>query len=191
MDGNSGNKTNVNSSPERHTFQQEGYIKRCKEKGEEPREDYLNVFKTVRQQAEERLTDPEWQKNNLEYDLRSTKWICDKAKANESYAQNIYAAMCNMQFQRIDVWNILTNERWSCSWRSAGGIVADMVEQGDYMDWYCSGMGGLTQDYLGGETEEEWQSRTKFVPEGTVTDEVREDLRRIGWVAVEWADDDK
>ena len=171
MDGNSGNKTKVNSSPERHTFQQEGYIKRCKEKGEEPREDYLNVFKTVRQQAEERLTDPEWQKNNLEYDLRSTKWICDKAKDNESYAQNIYAAMCNMQFQRIDVWNILTNERWSCSWRSAGGIVADMVEQGDYMDWYCTGISDRGDELRG----------NGYVAESIVTDEIRADLERLGW----------
>jgi hypothetical protein len=191
MDGDAGNKTSVNSSPERHTFQAECYIKDCEEKGEEPSEDYLNFFKTFKERDQENMVNPEWQKDNLEYDLRSTKWICDKAKANKWYAQNIYAAMCNMQFQRIDVWPILTNQRWSASWRSAGGIVADMVEQGDYIDWYCSGMGGLNAEYDGEETSQEYQARTKYVPEGTVTDEVREDLRRLGWIAVKWADDDE
>jgi hypothetical protein len=29
---------------------------------------------------------------------------------------------------------------WSCSWRYAGGLVADMREQGEnYLDFYCSG----------------------------------------------------
>ncbi len=174
------------SSPERHTFQKEGYIKRCEEEGKEPREDYLNLFKTFREQDEENLVDPEWQKNNLEYDLRTTEWILEKARTRDEYAQNIYAALCNMRWQRLDVLPILKDEFWTCSWRSAGGIVADMLEKGDYIDWYCSGMGGLA-DY---DTDpEEWQARTKYVPEGTVTEEIRADFQKLGWVPSEWPDD--
>ena len=179
----------VNSSPERHTFQKEGYVKRCEEQGKLPSTEYLEMFKTWREQEAEQIKDPNWQKDNMEYDLRSTKWICDKAKASDSYAQNLYAAMCNMQFIKLDVMPILKDQRWSASWRSAGGIVANMREEGDYMDWYCSGMGGVaTYDEKEGEA---YMERMKFVPESTVTDEIREDLKKLGWIAVPWDDDDE
>ena len=172
----------VSKSPERHTFQANGYIKRCEEEGKEPREDYLDLYKSAREQDEENMVNPEWQQNNLEYDLRSTQWILDKARGSEGYAQNLYAAMCNMQFQKLDVVPILKEELWSCSWRSAGGIVADMREEGDYINWYCSGMGeGLGNGDITGVKG--------YVPEGVVTDEIKEDLKQLGWVPVEWKDE--
>ena len=118
--------------------------------------------------------DPKWRENNLEYDLRSTDWILDKVRASEVYAQNIYAALCNNDFQRNDVMPILKNETWSCSWRHAGGVVADMIGKGDYMDWYCSGGSGSAmsvENYIHG-----------HVQEGAVTDEVLEDLFKLGWI---------
>jgi hypothetical protein len=128
--------------------------------------------------------------NDLEYDLRTTEWILEKARTRDDYAQNIYAAMCNMRWQRLDVFPILKEEYWSCSWRSAGGIVADMLQKGDYIDWYCSGMGGLSQDWnKDKETFEQWQARTKYVPEGSVTDEIRADFQKLGWIPSEWPKD--
>jgi hypothetical protein len=177
----------ISKSPQRNTFQKEGYVKRCEKEGKEPDEAYLDLFKTMKQQDEENLVDPEWQKDNLEYDLRSTEWICDKVKASDSYAQNLYAAMCNMQFQQQQVWPVLKDQRWSCSWRHAGGIVADMKEKGDYIDWYCSGIaGGDEPDVY---TEGYDLKAKRFVPEGTVTDEIRADLLKLGWVAIEWKDE--
>lgn len=173
----------ISKSPDRHTFQTDEYIKRCEEGGKEPNPAYLEMYKTWREQDEENLADPAWQKDNMEYDLRSTKWICNKVKASDSYAQNLYAAMCNMQFQKQEVWPVLKNDRWSCSWRHAGGIVADMREEGDYIDWYCSGIGG-------GYTEEDGQ-QVGYVPEGVVTEEIAQDLLKLGWVPIEQADDDK
>jgi hypothetical protein len=182
--------TGISKSPQRHTFQAEAYVKRCEEEGKEPREDYLNIYKSARQQDEENMTDPKWQKDNLEYDLRSTDWVLEKARTRESYAQNIYAALCNMRWQRLDVFPILKDEFWSCSWRHAGGIVADMRREGDYMDWYCSGMGGLNREYEGDETNEEWQKRTGYVPESVVTEEIRADFQKLGWVPSPWPEDD-
>ena len=78
--------------------------------------------------------DLDWQKNNLEYDLRTTDWILGKARHSVTYAQNLYAALCNNQFQKAEMWPILKDQRWSCTWRHAGGIVADMTVKGDYMD---------------------------------------------------------
>jgi hypothetical protein len=108
---------------------------------------------------------------DLEHDIRATSWLCDKIRGNEVYAQNLYAALCNNEFQRQEVWRVLRDDRWSCTWRHAGGIMADVRGIGDYMDWYCSGMGFWTNgDVTSG-----------YVPEGMITSEVRDDLVRLGW----------
>ena len=158
--------TKVNSSPQRHTFQRSG-------------DDLDQVLENLRNQDREKLANPDWKKDNLEYDLRSTRWICDRTKSTKTYAQNLYAALCNNLFQKNEVWNILQDKQWSCSWRHAGGIVADMREEGDYIDWYCSG--------IQGEPDEDWVD-LGHVPEGTVTDQIREDLFRLGWIASERPD---
>ena len=164
----------VSTSPERYTFQLNKYIERCEEKGEEPDEDYLDFYKTARKQDEENMNDLEWKKNNLEYDLRSTGWILEKVRNSDSYAQNLYAAMCNNDFIKNDVWPILQEEYWSCSWRYAGGIVANMQEKGDYMEWYCSGIGSESGD-----------GTKQYVGEGAVTDEIKKDLFELGWLVRE------
>jgi len=181
----------VNSSPDRHTFQLEGARERAKEDGKEVPEYYENFWKSAKQQDEENLVDPKWQKDNMEYDLRSTKWICDKVKANDNYAQNLYAAMCNMQFIKLDIMPILKDQRWSASWRHSGGIIADMQEKGDYIDWYCSGIGNHEAGFgLDGYEPTPDPEGRDYVPEGVVTEEIREDLKKLGWVAVEWEDED-
>ena len=180
----------MNRSKQRHTFRAQAYIERCKESGEAPSQDYLNMYEDVKAHDLAREADEEWKKNNLEYDLRSTSWICDKAKAREEYAQNIYAALCNQDWQRNDVWPRLKGQTWSCSWRYAGGIVADMCEEGDYMNWYCSGIrGGASEDNLKDFTPEQRQRydwmQTAFVGESYVTDEIREDFFKLGWIPVD------
>ena len=181
---------NVNSSPQRNTFQKEGYVNRCREKGKEPLTEYLELFENIAKQDEENIMDPKWQQDNLEYDLRSTQWICDKVKYSVTYAQNLYAALCNNYFLKNDVWPILNEKYWSCSWRHAGGIIADMLQTGDYIDWYCSGITGPTDI-----TEEEFNALDdagkayhkqvkSYVGEGFVTDEIKEDLHRLGWLVV-------
>ena len=141
------------------------------------------LFKTFRQQDDENMTDPEWQKNNLEYDLRSTKWICDKVKAYHTYAQNLYAAMCNNQFQKLDVVPILKEQHWSCSWRYSGGIIADMRGEGEYLDWYCSGIGNQEDGYgLDAHKPELDENSRCYIPEGVITDEIRADLRNLDWI---------
>jgi hypothetical protein len=99
--------------------------------------------------------------------------------------------MCNNDFQKLDVLPILKNQTWSASWRYAGGIIADMQQKGDYIDWYCSGMGGLNREFDSEETNEQWQKRTGYVPEGLVTDEIRTDLQQLGWVVVPGGDWEK
>jgi hypothetical protein len=114
--------------------------------------------------------DPKWQTDNLEYDLLVTDWIIDKVRNNQNYAQNLYAALCNNTFTKNDVWPILSEKRWHCSWRYAGGIIARMTEKGDYMDWYCTGIFDDTNRIAG------------TVSEGEITDEIRNDLFKLGWL---------
>jgi len=180
----------MNRSPERNTFQLKCYLERCEADGEEPNENYIEVYKGADRRGMEKEENAQWKLNNLEYDLRSNKWICDKAKARESYAQNIYAALCNQEWQRNDVWPLLKGETYSCSWRYAGGIVADIVEAGDYIDWYCSGIkGDITEEQIASALEQ-GMDIVKYVSEGVVTDEIREDFFKLGWIPVPSTDND-
>ena len=118
---------------------------------------------------------------DLEQDIRTCAWMMQKVRERENYAQNLYAAMCNNVFQRNEVWPRLKNEYWSCSWRSAGGLIARLRNEGDYMDWYCSGIGGGLGN--GDET-----GIKGYVPESEVTDEIRQDLFAIGWTVEPYPD---
>jgi hypothetical protein len=187
--------TKVNSSPERHTFQKEGAIKRAEEKGEEPNQAYIDMWEQIKIDDANKINDPEWQKDNMEYDLRSTEWILEKVRGDDVYAQNLYAAMCNNEFTKNDVWPILTEKRWSRSWRSAGGIIADMQEKGDYVDWYCSGIKNnenLDDEQFRELTKEQQEFYLKmkaYVSESDVTDEIREDLLKLGWIVIDEDED--
>ena len=182
----------MNSSPERGTFHIQNKLKQVEEgtTTAEDAEGMIDFYKSWEEQRRELEQTDEWRKNNMEYDLRSCKWICDKAKASEVYAQNLYAAICNNDFTKNDVWPLLQGQTWSASWRSAGGIVANMVEEGDYIDWYCSGITNILNDEEYNELTPAQQEgynhrKNKYVPESQVTDEIRADLLTLGWVVVQ------
>lgn len=106
-------------------------------------------------------------KPDLASDLLSSETIINKCKHSTVYSQNLYAAMCNNRF-------FYGEHEWTCSWRVAGGIVADIrdldiedwTRKEDYMDWYCSGMA----------------DKEGYVSEGVVTDEISLDLMKLGWI---------
>jgi hypothetical protein len=124
---------------------------------------------------------------DLEKDIIRSPEILDKVITRNDYAQNLYAAMCNMRWVPADAITILKEDFWHCSWRSAGGIVARLQGKGDYMDWYCSGIGGLAM--YNSEEGDVYMQNNKYVPEGIVTDEIRADLRKLGWIPSPWPED--
>jgi hypothetical protein len=98
--------------------------------------------------------------SDLELDLETSPFIINKCKNSKIYCQNLYAAMCNNVFIKND-------EEWSCSWRYSGGIIADLIGEGDYLDWYCSGIGSI--------------NNTSYASEGVVLSEIEQDLENLGW----------
>ena len=115
--------------------------------------------------------------HDLEKDLKNSEYIKRKC-TNDTYAQNLYAALCNNGFTKNEIVPILKEEVWTCSWRYAGGVVADLRECGDYIDWYCSGISPMS---FVSEDNDEWDEKG-FMPEGCVTDEIRNDLLQINWL---------
>lgn len=149
----------------------------------------LDFLKNIKREKEIQENDPEWQKNNMEYDMRVSKVMVEKVRKNEYYAQNLYAAMCNNEFIKNEVWPLLQEVTWGCSWRTAGGIVADMRGTGDYIDWYCSGIKNIISEdefkELNPEQQEHYLTQlSKYVTESEVTDEIRQDLYEIGWLVL-------
>jgi len=96
---------------------------------------------------------------DLEKDLWQNTTIKEKCKYSQIYSQNLYAALCNNRFFYGD-------KEWTCSWRYAGGLVSEINGSDDYMDYYCSGI----------------SNREGFVGEGFVTDEIKLDLMKMGWI---------
>jgi len=110
--------------------------------------------------------------HDMALDMQDSLWFKHKVRTSDIYAQNLYAAICNMQWQKLDVIPILKDEYWACSWRVAGGIVAQLLGKGDYLDWYCTGIFN------------EGTHRAGHVEEGVVTEEIEADLKKLGWQPV-------
>ena len=86
-------------------------------------------------------------------DIMDTAFIKTKCLHSKDYCKRFYATLCN---------NGLAKGTYETgySWRGAGGLIADILGVGNYMDWYCSGN------------------------EGYIDDEVEEDLKAIGWAVL-------
>lgn len=183
----------LSKSPNRNTFQKEKYLERMAAKGRTPENDptvqsMVEYYDTWEKRSTEQENDQGWRRDNLEYDLRTSEKLLAKVRSSEIYAQNLYAAMCNREFQKTELWPVLKGQTWSCSWRYAGGIVADMRGEGDYIDWYCSGIRGheeVDPENCNQEQLERAKITSQFVGEGHVTDEIRADLLELGWAVLD------
>lgn len=134
-------------------------------------------------------------KYDLELELKTCPWILEKVQ-DKIYAQHLYAALCNMQWQKADTWSVLKDDTWSCTWRYAGSVVAELrypaFNEG-YLDWYCSGIQkSMPEDEFIKLTAEQQIAQREieaYVPEGIVTDEIKQDFAKLGWHPVPYEDD--
>lgn len=157
-------------SPDRGSFYRNSLKKQLEEK--QTSQEHYDAMMKILDEEDERQEQKEKEGNiqySLEHDLRSNPTILEKCRNSQIYSQNLYAALCNNDFYYGE-------HEWSCSWRYAGGIIANILQKGDYIDWYCSGIGtdpAITPNYVG---------------EGFVTDEIRSDLLKLGWVVKPFGD---
>lgn len=67
---------------------------------------------------------------------------------DERVAAEVWGALANVD------WNNESGDKYSCSWRVAGGLVAEMRNdldkrvREDYLDWYMSGHDNYVPDWL-------------------------------------------
>ncbi len=99
--------------------------------------------------------------------LNILKSLKDKMQ-DKSFAEDVYRALCNVKWKKIgyvpkDECDITRDCTFACSWRYAGGVVAEIRDCGEnYLDFYCSG------------------------GEGTVTPEIEQYFKEHGWEKWPW-----
>jgi hypothetical protein len=113
---------------------------------------------------------------NLEDEMKRDKILIDHLRDN-ALANEFYSALCNTRWrliveksEDIRIIDKLKGEEpgvWSCSWRYAGGIIAEIRSDHhgvneNYIDFYCLGN------------------------EGEVSELVRECFERMGWEPYPW-----
>lgn len=91
-----------------------------------------------------------------------------KVKQSCLYAQHLYASLCNNYWQKSEIFPMIKGEVCGVSWRAAGKLIAELREEGSYLDWYCSGTIMPAAD-------------KGFVEEGTITEEIESDFKKLGW----------
>lgn len=115
---------------------------------------------------------------SLEKDMKGDPEIVSLCK-DEEIAKDFYRALCNMRWKKSGfpedikiIDKLRGNDRsvWSCSWRYAGGIIADIRNENhntseDYMNFYCSGN------------------------ESSVSKKVEECFNRLGWTKFPYEDE--
>lgn len=136
------------TSPDRYSFIQ-NCDKKNLESGNMSREVY-DTYQKFWETGKMKDSIPTNDLPDLEYELRTSDYIHGKCVASEQYCMDLYAALCNNDF-------IKDNKECSYTWRISGGIIANILEKGDYINFYCGGN------------------------EGFVTDEIREDIKKLGW----------
>ena len=75
----------------------------------------------------------------------------ERMRRDEEVARAMWSALANVS------WTHENGDTASYSFRAAGDLVAAIRNEGDYMDWYCSG------------------------PDGTISETIREAMAQEGW----------
>lgn len=85
------------------------------------------------------------------------EYFGERMKTDEELCRKIWSSLANVDWYYIGERPLLLEV--SYSFRAAGGMIANIIERGDYMDWYCSG------------------------PDGIINNEFRYAMRKAGYLA--------
>jgi hypothetical protein len=114
--------------------------------------------------------------HDLEKDLLNSQYIKEKC-TNDTYAQNLYAALCNNEFTKNEVVPILKEEVWTLQLEICRGLSSSNTRECGTI--LIGTVVELTRGWNNDEPDD-WDE-TGFMPEGCVTDEIRNDLLHINW----------
>ena len=89
---------------------------------------------------------------DFEADL--TAALGEKMKADDAFCSLVWGALSN-----VDWYHPGDKTEYSCSFRYAGGVVAEISGRGDYMTYYCSS------------------------PDGVVPEEIAHAMKKHGWIS--------
>lgn len=72
--------------------------------------------------------------------------------------ESVYGDLIEDREHATAIWSALTNVEWTYrdgrslaySFRSAGDLIACMLREGDYLDWYCCARAGVVTDDIAG-----------------------------------------
>jgi hypothetical protein len=77
----------------------------------------------------------------FEDDLRDL--FKERLRSSEEDCRDMWGALCNVD------WNHPAYDApVSYSFRAAGGLISEVLGEGCYMDWYCSGNAGVVPDWI-------------------------------------------
>jgi hypothetical protein len=88
------------------------------------------------------------------FEAMLARTLGERMKSNNDLCKDVWAALANVTWYHPE-----SKQEYSCSFRYAGGLIADLRGEGDYMDWYCC------------------------APNASITDEIRRTFKKEGWIA--------
>ena len=88
------------------------------------------------------LTSIPWQRWKKQFQLTVDRALGDRIRADEAAAIEMWSSLANID------WVGPEGAKVSYSFREAGGLVAWVREEGDYIDWYCSGPFGVVSAWI-------------------------------------------
>ena len=66
----------------------------------------------------------------------------ERMKTDEEFCKQVWSSLANVDWTHVD------GDKGDYSFRSAGGLISDIREEGCYMDWYCSGPDGVVSEEI-------------------------------------------
>lgn len=76
------------------------------------------------------------------FEVDVAELLGDRLRASSDDCCAMWSALANVDWRNQD------GDEAGYSYRAAGDLIAAVLEEGDYMDWYCSGPDGIVAEWI-------------------------------------------